>query len=997
MVDAAVADIVGPAVTADDPHGLVAEVIGKFADLLEGRAVAAFQSFCNRGFRLRLRFDGFRSLGVVPVAHGVIESVLEFRRSLVAGEDLFHFLLQQCAVGIHGHAHAESEFRVVFEQGVRPCRTASVFVLGIRNRREGSAVDRGAAGGVRDHHVLAEQLRHQFDVRSFAAAGARSGEFKQRLAEHCSLHGGDGVGAHHIVRQDVVEELLVFVLACGPFGFEGRPGESRSQLAAAVDGALIHADTASGAVFNINLDLELESCVASFGGNRLEGGRSIGQFRRLDQFGADCRVRTRHAADIALHAGCGIPLRNARSDTAFLEAGRTGRDLAVDGHCGNRDAVSLKFHRRFDDLLRKLGCVIRQQFDHRRGGDSVQGFRDLHLLTGVDGRVDQGEVHVDHVIAFFLEGLLGHFLHALFRLFERNDSGDLEVCHHHDGVGAFAAQTGLFGDQFFCIDVVEFDLLFEDRFLHVARQMLEDLLVAVMRVQQEGSALFDSLQQVIAADIAERGAGDKVRRGDQIRALDRLHTEAQMRHGHTERFLGVVGEVRLRIHILAIFSDDLDGVFVRSDRSVSAETPEHAVRGSFRLRDDLFLHLEGGMGHIIVDTDGESVESVLGEVLEHCENHGRRELLRRESVPAADDPDVHPVQSDNHIQIERLADGARLFGPVEHGNPFDRGRQSLPEGLDVERTIQADLDQSQFHSALFIQVFDRLIDGFAAGAHCDDHIGGVRRSDIVEQMVLTAGLRSDFIHVLLNDRRRCIVELVDRFAALEVDVRVLSADVGDRSIRAESAGAELFNVFRFHQFADLVIRDLVILVNFMRGAESVEELQERNAGLVGGEVGDERKVHLLLHGSRREKSETGIAAGHHVGMIAEDGERLSREGAGGHMEHGRDQFSGDLVHVRDHEKQTLGGGIGACQSSGDQRPVNGSGSSGFRLHFRDPDFLAPNVLSAFCRPLVHPFSHGGRRGDRVDGCDFAQCISDVCGTIITVLRVCDARHSKFPP
>ena len=264
-------------------------------------------------------------------------------------------------------------------------------------------------------------------------------------------------------------------------------------------------------------------------------------------------------------------------------------------------------------------------------------------------------------------------------------------------------------------------------------------------------------------------------------------------------------------------------------------------------------------------------------------------------------------------------------------------------------------------------------------------------------MVLTAGLRGDFIHILLNDRRRCIVELVDRFAALEVDVRVLSADVGDRSIRAESAGAELFNVFRFHQFADLVICDLVILVNFMRGAEPVEELQERNAGLVGGEVGDEREIHLLLNGSRREQSETGIAAGHHVGMIAKDGERLSREGAGGHMEHGRDQFSGDLVHVRDHEKQTLGGGIGAGQSSGDQRPVNGSGSSGFRLHFRDPDFLAPNVLSAFCRPLVHPFSHGGRRGDRVDGCDFAQCISDVCGTIITVLRVCDARHSKFPP
>ena len=172
-------------------------------------------------------------------------------------------------------------------------------------------------------------------------------------------------------------------------------------------------------------------------------------------------------------------------------------------------------------------------------------------------------------------------------------------------------------------------------------------------------------------------------------------------------------------------------------------------------------------------------------------------------------------------------------------------------------------------------------------------------------MILTAGLGGDFVHVFLNDRRSGVVELVDRFAALEINVRVLGADVGDRSIRAESAGAELFDILRLDQFFDLVIGDLMIFVNFMRSTETVEELQERYARLVGGEVGNESEIHFFLNGSGGEHGETGVAACHHVGVVAEDGERLGGKRTGGHMEHGRDEFTRDLVHIRDHEEQTL--------------------------------------------------------------------------------------------
>ncbi len=51
-----------------------------------------------------------------------------------------------------------------------------------------AAVDRGAAGGVGDQHAVAEQLRHQLDVRRFAAAGAGAGELEQRLQQLHVLH-----------------------------------------------------------------------------------------------------------------------------------------------------------------------------------------------------------------------------------------------------------------------------------------------------------------------------------------------------------------------------------------------------------------------------------------------------------------------------------------------------------------------------------------------------------------------------------------------------------------------------------------------------------------------------------------------------------------------------------------------------------------------------------------------------------------------------------------
>ena len=105
----------------------------------------------------------------------VAEVVAEDRREAL--EDLDGVL----ALLVERKAEAEAEFGVVFEERVCPGRAAAVGVLRPRRRRQIAAEDRGTAGGVRDDGAVAEELRHQLQVRRLAAAGAGAGELEERL------------------------------------------------------------------------------------------------------------------------------------------------------------------------------------------------------------------------------------------------------------------------------------------------------------------------------------------------------------------------------------------------------------------------------------------------------------------------------------------------------------------------------------------------------------------------------------------------------------------------------------------------------------------------------------------------------------------------------------------------------------------------------------------------------------------------------------------------
>ena len=109
-------------------------------------------------------------------------------------------------------------------------------------------------------------------------------------------------------------------------------------------------------------------------------------------------------------------------------------------------------------------------------------------------------------------------------------------------------------------------------------------------------------------------------------------------------------------------------------------------------------------------------------------------------------------------------------------------------------------------------------------------------------------------------------------------------------------------------------------------------------------------------------------------MIAEDVERGSRERACRNVEHAGEQLARDLVHVGDHEQQTLRSGERGGQSAGCERTVDGTRRAALGLHLGDAERLPEHIELTFGRPLVGCLRHGRGRRDGIDGRDFGESV-----------------------
>ena len=171
MVEAAEADVVGPAVSAVHPEGFLGKLI-----LVAEDHVSAL-SVCRAGSG-----DGFKHgdqsigsllrlveviIGFHPLADG---SLQRFVRGLF--QEFGETQLLRFSLLAHGQDHTKGELGVIFKEGIGPGRTLSPSVYRVGNARRGGTPGLGAARRVGPVDPASEELGEELGVGRFAAARA---------------------------------------------------------------------------------------------------------------------------------------------------------------------------------------------------------------------------------------------------------------------------------------------------------------------------------------------------------------------------------------------------------------------------------------------------------------------------------------------------------------------------------------------------------------------------------------------------------------------------------------------------------------------------------------------------------------------------------------------------------------------------------------------------------------------------------------------------------
>ena len=403
-----------------------------------------------------------------------------------------------------------------------------------------------------------------------------------------------------------------------------------------------------------------------------------------------------------------------------------------------------------------------------------------------------------------------------------------------------------------------------------------------------------------------------------------------------------------------------------------------------------WLHLQrrvirqAGPGHVVVDADGEPAPGpACRQFREDAGHHAGGELLGGQAIPAADDhrhqlpvpTGVSLRQGGGHIQEQRLTGRARFLGPVQHGDPAGGRGQGRQQCLHRERPVQPDL-QHPDPLAGRAQMGGGLPGRLPGRAHHHDHPVRRRVAVVLHDAVVAAGPLPERRHRVLHGTGHGGVERVHGLAGLEVGVGILRRAADEGVLGRQRPPPVRPDRLVADQRPQIVIGQQIDRVQLVRGAEPVEEVHERHPGGQGRRLRHQRQIVRLLYRGRGQQGEPGLPDRHHIRVVTEDGQPLRRQRAGGDVHDRRGQLTSDLVHVRDHQQQALGGGEGGGQRAALERAVQCPRRARLALHFHHRRHRPPQVRPVLAGPLVRQFGHRRRRGDRVDAADLVEPVGD---------------------
>ncbi len=214
VIQAAETDVVRPAIAADEPDGLLNQVVGQLLQPIarrENRSAPSFSRSDDDAPALGTD-SGFR--GLVGIEDFLDQSVADVRGQRC--EQLLGLAFQV----VDAQPQPETKLGVVFKERVRPGGPAAAAVDGVGSGGQVAAVDRRAAGRVGDQEAIAEELREQLDVGRLPAAGAGSRVFEERQEELRTL---DVDVADTVARRigNAQEEVVIVFLFASSTGASG--------------------------------------------------------------------------------------------------------------------------------------------------------------------------------------------------------------------------------------------------------------------------------------------------------------------------------------------------------------------------------------------------------------------------------------------------------------------------------------------------------------------------------------------------------------------------------------------------------------------------------------------------------------------------------------------------------------------------------------------------------------------------------------------------------
>jgi len=711
----------------------------------------------------------------------------------------------------------------------------ALVVGAVRDHTPGATPNRRATSSVGNDHTLTEELSSSLDDRSLTAAIAAARELEKRLVvlrAHRSL-----TREHASTTRNNTKTRLNTLPVLSLLGHDLTG--SRLHLES-VEAAAVGADTTASAIHGAHLDAETHAGHLALA---LLGLHALSLLLSKDER-TDGSVRAEERALVALNALSGVPLGDGSSDTTLLEASGTHGVNTLLHEDGDRKVITLHAVGRADNLLDEVRDRIAALLNNEEVlvADVGPCGRDLNLVKTADGSIDSADVHVDDLGTLDTISALDSLLEELESLVNRKNTRETEEHSLHDSVNTTAKADAL-GDLG-SVDSPELDLLASELTLHLGRNVLLELLLVPGAVKSEDTTLLNVLGHIVSANIRREVAGKVVSFDDEVLTADGSLAETKVTDSQTTALVSIIEEVTLDV-LISVITDDLDSIVVSTDSTISTKTPEHALGGALRDGVELRAHGDVEVSAIIEDIHGEVVLGLLSlQVLEDSADAARSVLLATETITATDDVRMrlNVVEGHDDIEEERLTRGSGLLSTLDDSDALDALGDSLKEVLSAPWAEETDLDETPLLALLLNEGVESLLSGGDTSTHHDDDALRLGVTVVLEDVVLTAEDLLNLSHVLLDDLRELVVEVVMVLLILEEDIRALNSTNEVGVERVKSTVTETLDSLTIDHLSDSVVLRELDLADLVRSAETIEEVHERHTTLKSREVSDESHI-----------------------------------------------------------------------------------------------------------------------------------------------------------